>query len=206
MWSIIAGGLFGIFFDMLCGAVGVHSYLLPGETTPTLCACGLAFLPLLINGILSYGIAMWTSYYITKPALHTAYKQITLLVPLYLLVICFSVLTVVNGETGTLVILFACGFAIVAMGELLMLAQQKAGPLSTALITRQAKELACTWVLAIGIAIVYETTNYFFPFWVWFPSQADVGVGTEVTIIIFAYAGLFHPMVIFWQTLKSRTA
>lgn len=203
-WSIIVGFFLGVAFDIFSGYLQTHKYILPTTSTTTLCPCGLTFMQLVWNGALSYGLAVFTAYFITPKSVQTERAQRRKLIVFPTMILFVSMFYLFVLPKGTMAVFFACGFAIVSGGELLMLLRGSIGPILETCVTREIRTLSKVWLSVITIAACYEIINSMFPFWEWVPGHASSQSQVELLVIIFAYAGLFHPMIIFWQLFQMN--
>ena len=205
--SIAFGIPLGIAFDLLCGVLEIHTYLPLVVHTDPFCDCGLTFAELLWNGALSYGTAIATAYYLTRPAFPITNMQTRKLFTLITsVIICIAVCITLLAEKHSMTVLFACGFVVVGAGELLLLLRGMAGPILSPFVNGDFQSLAFLWLKVTWIAIAYEVANHYFPVWSWLPGSAYDSIHIEQVIIVFGYAGLFHSMIVFWQLtgLHSR--
>ena len=66
--------------------------------------------------------------------------------------------------------MFAWGLVLVGVGEVALSISGRAGPL-LAIISRSDWRPALRFVtFAATIGVLYETCNFYFPFWVWLPN------------------------------------
>jgi hypothetical protein len=203
--SLLPGIILGTFFDLIGGIFVTHSYILTPSAVAPLCPCGLTFAQLLWNGVLSYGIAVATAYYIVQGVTTVTKKRAIVLASAPLIVLLASIYKLFTLPKGTVEIFFACGFAVVAIGELLLLTRGTVGPILAAFVNRDIATLARGWLMVVLVAVSYELANHLFPFWKWVEDNGTSTTQVELLVIIFAYAGLFHPMIIFWQLLQRHT-
>lgn len=203
--SLLPGIILGTFFDLIGGIFVTHAYILAPSAVTPLCPCGLTFVQLLLNGVLSYGIAVATAYYIAQGVTTVTKNRAIILAGVPLIVLLASLYELFTLPKGTVAIFFACGFAVVSTGELLMLTRGTVGPILAAFVNRDIVTLARGWLTVILVAVSYELANHLFPFWKWVEDNGTSTTQVELLVIIFAYAGLFHPMIIFWQFIQKRT-
>ncbi len=202
--ALCLGLVLGIIFDLLCGLLNIHFYI--GGNSVPFCLCGLSFAQLVLNGIFSYGLAVASAFYITPPAhMINDVDQKRTLQKLSLFIFLTAILLTIVLPKGSIVIFFAAGLAVVSAGELVMILRGYVGPIFSVFVTRQYKTLQKVWAQVIIIAMCYELANYLFNFWVWLPGSHYNQILLEFIVIVFAYAGLFHPMFIFWQMRAIRS-
>ncbi len=201
--SALFGLLFGASFDIIFGILGSFTYVtnLPNASiTPW----GLTLFQLVINGIFSYGILVATAYFFV-PNTNPIGKHVTkkILTILSLLTITAATLVVVFVGPG-LISLFASGVVILTASELLLILRLQAGPFLSFLLKRNYKTLLRMWLQIVLLGFMLEILNYFFPFWVFLPGLGYNHFLLETLIVLFGYIVLMHPMIIFWQIIKSK--
>ena len=182
--SLLAGvtvGLpFGILFDVVLSShFGLFRYILHG----------LPFA--LLNGLLSYGLAIATALRLSPLALPVMLET---RMKIWLGLAAISALGTIAILVGThpFVRLVGLGALIMAVGEFgEILALGTYGPVSEVLLGLLGRPLQ-GWMLVAVVGAVYELANFVCPVWKW----ASIGLGSllvsEVVIAVFGYVVLMH--------------
>ncbi len=196
--SLVAGLIGGLLFDITFGMLGAYVYKVEGNKD-IFYSTGLSLYQLIWNDILSFGLAVLTSYYITSKK--ELYKKkaikndvIGVLSFLVLLSIALSFLVQVG-----VVALFIYGVGVIAFGECLLVLRGQNGPFLSLLMTRNYSSFIVFWANTVLIGFLYEVVNYLFPFWVWLPRSDYSHLSIEILIVLFGYMVVLHPMVVFWK-------
>lgn len=200
--SMIMGLLFGYTFDSVFGILGLFTYT--PQSQFALHGTGLTFFQLVINGLLSYGIAFATVYFLVPKRTKSKklkYKNIYLLGMILsaLIVGCLFYFT-----SKSLSSLFLSGSVVILLGEIVALLFNERGVILSLCIDRKYTTFIIFWINSISIGLLYEGVNYLFPFWVWLPGEYYSRTMIEVLVIVFGYVVLFHPMLIFWQLMQKK--
>ncbi len=203
MVSASAGTVIGLPFDILLGNLGLYTYLpntIEGASNPT----GLTFLELIINGIFSFGLAVATAKLLANNFTSSQSRkiEIALVFPFSLLFLtalyfCFIL------PKNSIALMFACGFFIVSLGELLLLLLRRRGLLAMLVNDFNIKKLVRVWLILFMIGLACEITNFFFPFWIWLPGHSHSTFLILTLMTTLGYIGVIHPMIIFWQLLGT---
>lgn len=202
--SSIFGVMYGFVFDTVFGVAGLFSYISDNKDQ-ALYGTGLTVWQLVINGALSYGLAVATVYFIISKKITTKrflFKKlalalaavITLISSIYLYIFPVGIFS-----------LFAGGLAVISFGEGVSIFCKQDGPFLSVLRKRNYKAFILFLLNCAMIGLLYELTNILFPFWVWLPGGTDSHLLVETLVVLFGYVVLLHPMVIFWQlVITSR--
>ncbi len=60
------------------------------------------------------------------------------------------------------------------------------------------------WSQIVVVGFLCEVLNQLFPFWIFLPGSGYPHVLIETLIVMFGYVVLVHPIIVFWQVVKSR--
>lgn len=196
--SALFGLLIGLLFDVVLGNLGVYTYI---SSTPqtVLMPWGLSGVQLLINGLVSFGLAVATAYCIMpKARVFGDEVQKKKIIQMGYLVVLVSLL-IMTVSTSDLWTLFACGTFIVTVGELILMRQSRAGLFLSVFLNHNYFFFLQIWFQIIVVGFFCEVVNWIYPFWVWLPRSLYSHFGIEILIVLFGYMVLFHPMIVFWQ-------
>ncbi len=202
LMSMIAGVLFGFAFDSVFGVLGLFTYTL--QSPGSLYGTGLTLPMLVLNGLLSYGIAFATVYFLLpkrNKSRKLAHKNMYIFGMLILVFVPSYLLYVTSKSVYSL---FLGGVAVILLGEMLALLFNEKGIFLSLIVDKKYTAFVIFWINCISIGLLYEAVNYLFPFWVWLPGVFYSHVIIETLVIVFGYVVLFHPMMIFWQLMQKK--
>lgn len=189
--ALLTGLVVGIGFDSLFSYLGFFTYI-PTGSPQALYYTHLTIAQLITNGLLSYGIAALTGVVVfstqTTPASSCLRK---LQAPLSIALLLFLGLAIVLHSTP-LLSLICYGVATLLTSELLILSTNTTPLITGALIEGQWKPLLTFYGASVYAALLYEITNYFFPFWVWLPVVELPHALKEILVIAAGYFALIY--------------
>ncbi len=201
--SAIAGIVLGASFDIILSKLQLYTYATPLQTTSFL-QTGLTVIQLIVNGLLSFGLAFATAKVLQGTTHKVTHTQRTILVTVYAIILLISFMLTKIAHTGTITLMFVCGTFILVLGELLLVFNNKTGPLSNLLITKNFNSSFLLVAQCAVIGILYEATNVLFPFWEWLPHNSYNRLYIEILIATLGYIPLLHPMIVFWQLCEKK--
>ncbi|MFC1720826.1 hypothetical protein ACFLY0_00545 [Patescibacteria group bacterium] len=181
--GLLLGVPLGLFFDSMAGFYGgVFDY---GEGYWNV-------LFLLLNGLLSYGIAIATIliFNISSPKIN-AHKNKFLNTFLFFMALA-GILVFIFVNEFVLGRMIGIGLSIVFLGEFLLLNYaQKYGPISS-LFKRNAKPFLQLFSIGVLMGFVYEIFNWYSPLWYWTQSQFLTKFQLEIAVVLLGYFVLVH--------------
>lgn len=205
--ELYVSGIFGIaigaFFDVVAGLLHLYTYVRTDNLIlPNL--WNLTVPELLINGALSFGLTVATANVILEKQTPLTVTTRSKLFALFLTLLNISLFSLIFAQQGTLLLMILIGIIIVSTGELILLIQKKYGPLGELLTPGLTIRTWRLFIYSISMGMACEIANLFFPFWKWLPESNLPSFGIILIIICFGYAGLLHPMIVFWRLLEKR--
>lgn len=203
MLSALFGIIFGFFLDITSGSLHVYTYIRDSILTPAR-PWNLTLLELLVNGALSFGLAVATAKTLmTKSASIEGKKRLKPAL-LYIFLLLVTTYTMFKVISGTILMMFLLGTWIVSIGELILLSKRIMGPVTELLALRNISTSVSLWWRITLIGIFYELTNILFPFWSWLPGSIVPPSAIEIIVIVAGYYALFHPMLVFWKLRELK--
>lgn len=201
--SMFFGVIFGFIFDSVFGLLGLFSYVHMNGSA-SLYSTGLSATQIAINGILSYGLAAATTYFIVPKRSKIKRFNFKKIVAISLLVAAVASAIGLYFLEHDIYSLFLGGLVVITLGEAVALLCDESGPFLSLARTRRVSVFVVFWVNSVAIGLLYELANYFFPFWMWLPGGEYSHLLVELLVIMFGYVVLIHPMVIFWQIVQKN--
>lgn len=202
--SFLIGIVIGLPFDLISSNLGLYTYLSDTREGAQY-AWNLTPFELIINGFLSFGLAVSTAKFVWKDIpLLLDRKRWGNLVVFFSTIVITSLIFCLTLPRNNLPLMFACGFLIVSIGELLLLFFKKHGPIAELLITWDISKVLKSWIMIMTLALFYEITNLFFPFWVWLPGNSYTMFFMTILMVSVGYVGVIHPMIVFWKLYDSK--
>jgi hypothetical protein len=202
LWiGLLAGLPIGAIFDLIAGRLGIHEYI-GVSGYDAFCRCGLGTVPLIVNGALSYGLAIATASLVPLPRLPRGKRGIVAPLISGFAFVLASVGIYFAGH-ASFAVFFSTGIAIVALCELVLLLTFGNAYFTYVFKHRGQGHLLRAWRWIVAIALLYETVNAMFPFWSWLPGNTAPRLLIESFVIAIAYIGLFYPMFAFWRFVRK---
>lgn len=189
----------GLIFDFL---IGRFSFVFTYETFfPT-------WMFYLLNGILSYGLAVATVSLIPeKLAQLPSRKNLQCTLPIAGLCL---ILLLQPFRLPDLVALFVRGGLVLAIAESAAIWRRVEGPLTLA-AKHHFSQLVRLWIFSVILGVVYEASNAVFPVWRWRPLDGVSFPIYETIMVLTGYFVLAYTIVIFihisstkWSDLRFR--
>ena len=198
------GVTLGVPFDVLLGNFHLYTYI-PSVDRELVQHTGLTISQLIINGLLSFGIAVATVKLFAITPINVPQKSYSFLLVVYGILLITSLPLIKLLQNGTIPLMFASGVFIVSLGELLLLFNKIQGPISELLISKKITPSFYMAAQCAFIGAVCELINFFFPFWVWLPNTHHNRFLVELLIVTLGYLALLHPMIIFWKLYQKKS-
>lgn len=201
--AIATGAGVGILMDVVLSAHGIFAYLPDGPLSTPRVSRDLSLVLLAFNAVASYGLAAATAALISdcvvsvRPPLGPRWSVRLTTLPLV------GVIAVTASPPSSIPMMFAWGLVLVGVGEVALSISGRAGPL-LAIISRSDWRPALRFVtFAATIGVLYETCNFYFPFWVWLPNGVASPNVLKVLIPSLGYIALLHPLVTTYVLLDA---
>lgn len=191
--SMIIGAPLGLAFDLLIGRYEtIFSYHIEVGR----------FFFYLLNGLLSYGLALATIWLLPVRLPRQSNRTSGIAAAMS---VCLSLLVLIalpSRELTTLVVMLVGGMAILGCSEVIARVCGFQGTIS-AFLDGEPKQLFQLWFTSIALGTAYEITNVLFPVWIWEPMQGLSFVESELLIIVFGYFVLVYPMFVVTHLVQS---
>jgi hypothetical protein len=192
--SVALGVPLGLLFDLIIGNAGaVFTYHIQ-----------TSWLFLVVNGALSYGLAVATAS-LLPPTMLTGRHRNNRHLTAAMLVGCVALIALLTTHDSRLQPLATMCYAsalVLAIDEVAALLFRRQGLLGLAM-TGKPRAFASVWLWSSAIGLAYEIGNYYFPVWHWSLIGVFSYLTVEVFIVSSGYFVLFYTLAIL-STIVSK--